>query len=359
MSLEYLLSFSIAILGFGLGIMLLNLGYKYNRGILFLGIFFIIYGIDGVIRTVITDVGLHWDYEKNILLIPLYQLICLYLYASWFKDGEIRKISWYIFIPVLIDVSRIFIINLFQWSVEQEVLLTFIWEIFLVLFAINITIVTLKKINSILRDEKFDDRLNILWLKKFIKIYLYIMPIAVIIEIVTEFFSMHLVLQSSLSIVFMGYVFFNVLLFGIIAEVNKKRKKTKLKEKGIPVNILKNINCDKNVEYISDIEKIILEEKLFLNNKLTVIDVSNKIGIHPSKLSAIINNLHNENFNSYVNNFRIDYAKKLLITKGMELSIEGIALESGFKSRSSFYNAFKKKVNMTPSRYKDNTLLSK
>ena len=59
------------------------------------------------------------------------------------------------------------------------------------------------------------------------------------------------------------------------------------------------------------------------------------------------------NFNNYINSFRVEYAKELLVTnKFSNLSIEGIGIEAGFHSKSTFYAAFKKIENTTPAQYR-------
>lgn len=60
------------------------------------------------------------------------------------------------------------------------------------------------------------------------------------------------------------------------------------------------------------------------------------------------------NFNNYINSYRVALAKQILkSSKASTLSIEGIGVESGFRSKTTFYSAFKKNVNMTPAQYKN------
>lgn len=71
------------------------------------------------------------------------------------------------------------------------------------------------------------------------------------------------------------------------------------------------------------------------------------------KLSKAINDSANENFNTFINKFRIDEVKRML--DGEEyahFSIEAIGYEAGFNSKASFYNAFKKFTNTTPTNYR-------
>ena len=61
----------------------------------------------------------------------------------------------------------------------------------------------------------------------------------------------------------------------------------------------------------------------------------------------------NQNFFSFVNNYRIQLAKKLLSDpETSSMPIVELAVEVGFKSKSSFYDAFKKATEMTPTQFK-------
>jgi len=81
--------------------------------------------------------------------------------------------------------------------------------------------------------------------------------------------------------------------------------------------------------------------------------LSQAIGVSPNLLSQKINGELNQNFNEYINHYRIIESQKRLIDAEYDhLSIEGIGQSVGFKSKSSFYAAFKKNTSMTPSVYK-------
>ncbi len=69
-------------------------------------------------------------------------------------------------------------------------------------------------------------------------------------------------------------------------------------------------------------------------------------------LSYYFRYIKKQSFNDYRNQWRIEHAKKMIaIGKGSELSLEGIGKSSGFSSRSTFYNAFKKFEGISPRNY--------
>ena len=61
---------------------------------------------------------------------------------------------------------------------------------------------------------------------------------------------------------------------------------------------------------------------------------------------------HDIRFTDLINGIRIKYAiSELQNGKNENMSIEGIAVESGFASRSAFYTSFKKITGQTPSQF--------
>lgn len=94
-------------------------------------------------------------------------------------------------------------------------------------------------------------------------------------------------------------------------------------------------------------------KKYYLDQDLTLYDLSKKIGISSRALSNCINKEMGINFNEWVNNYRVDAALKMLEDPDkINFSIEGIGEDSGFKSRSAMYAAFKKKTGFSPGHYR-------
>jgi len=86
-------------------------------------------------------------------------------------------------------------------------------------------------------------------------------------------------------------------------------------------------------------------------------DLARETEIHRYILSACINQYYGVNFNVVVNRFRIEYLlREVDPEQWEELSIEGLAKEVGFNTRTTFLKAFKKNVGMTPSEYREQLL---
>ena len=104
---------------------------------------------------------------------------------------------------------------------------------------------------------------------------------------------------------------------------------------------------------IKELEVLIQKEKLFQKPDLSLNQVALAMQVHPNQLSALINQHFQKNFREFINTYRIENAKMLLLDPDAERwTIEAIAAESGFQSRSAFYQAFKMIEGVTPTQFK-------
>lgn len=111
---------------------------------------------------------------------------------------------------------------------------------------------------------------------------------------------------------------------------------------------------DKNM--MSIFEKIQVHFKKnrpYINNEFSISKLSQDLAIPVKQLSQVINSITHSNFNEYVNNYRLEESKRLLLeTPKKELSVSEIYYLVGFNSKSTFYMLFKKKYGKTPSEFR-------
>lgn len=102
----------------------------------------------------------------------------------------------------------------------------------------------------------------------------------------------------------------------------------------------------------NSVEKKIKKDEIFLNPKLNLKQLSDSLNINEKELSKLINKHSQTNFFNYINKFRVEYFKESINQNKIDnLSILGIAMESGFNSKSTFYTAFKNIENCSPSQF--------
>ena len=92
---------------------------------------------------------------------------------------------------------------------------------------------------------------------------------------------------------------------------------------------------------------------LFLHQTLTRQEVAEHLKITPNQLSHILNTVIGKSFYDYVNEFRVKEVTSMLKDPNhIHLTLEGIAYEAGFNSKSTFNAVFKKVKGMTPKQYR-------
>jgi len=117
------------------------------------------------------------------------------------------------------------------------------------------------------------------------------------------------------------------------------------------------LNAKTSQDILNRLTSITRNDKPYLNNTLSLPDLAEKVGVSHQHLSQVINEQLHMNFFDYINSYRISMAQKLIINPlPHTLTILDIAMEVGFNSKSSFYTAFKKQVQLTPVQYKKKML---
>ncbi len=94
-------------------------------------------------------------------------------------------------------------------------------------------------------------------------------------------------------------------------------------------------------------------KEYFLSQECNSHNMAKKIGTNTSYLSKVINAHYGKNFNTYINDLRINYAIVRLKNDVFfrAYSIQSIAEEIGYKSADSFTKYFKKDTGLNPSFY--------
>ncbi len=97
---------------------------------------------------------------------------------------------------------------------------------------------------------------------------------------------------------------------------------------------------------------IMQTDKPYLDNTLRLNHLAKKLNLSRNHTSQIINQHFNFNFFDFINKYRIEDAKHLLInTFGKSANITQIAYDVGFNNRASFYKAFQKFEGINPTQY--------
>jgi len=158
----------------------------------------------------------------------------------------------------------------------------------------------------------------------------------------------------------------SVLLLGfsdpLVDPIKKDRRYDRFRNKIYNREKVKSKTSDK-APLLTDEESAILSKKLktymqeeepFLNPKLTLRSLAELIETNPNKLSWLLNASFGRNFNEFINRYRVDRFVSLAEDQeNANISLLGLAYESGFNSKTVFNTYFKKELGMTPKQYLD------
>lgn len=118
-----------------------------------------------------------------------------------------------------------------------------------------------------------------------------------------------------------------------------------------------NIDDHTSKSLFKKIKILFADEQIFLNPSISLKTVANKLGVTTRVVSQVINENEEQNFQEFVNQYRIENAKSILLdSKYINEKIATVAYDSGFGTVTSFNVIFKKKTGMTPSSYREQHL---
>lgn len=112
------------------------------------------------------------------------------------------------------------------------------------------------------------------------------------------------------------------------------------------------LNESQRNRYLEKLNSMMKSQKFYLNPTLTLNELAEKVSVPPRYLSYVINKSFGQNYYDFINTYRIEESKLLLIKNKREnRTVLEILYQAGFNSKSVFNAAFKKHTGMTPSQF--------
>lgn len=100
------------------------------------------------------------------------------------------------------------------------------------------------------------------------------------------------------------------------------------------------------------LKDLLKRQKLYLDPNLHLRDVATHLKTNTKYLSQVVNHQSGGNFQHFLNTYRVAEAqKKIIDPEFSHLTLYGIALQCGFKNKSTFYKVFKEITGLTPKAY--------
>ena len=104
-------------------------------------------------------------------------------------------------------------------------------------------------------------------------------------------------------------------------------------------------------EYKEKLIVLMNNKMVYLNEKFSLNDLAIELSASRHHTSQVINEHFGVSFYEFINKYRIEEAKSLLLEDKGKGSITEIVYKSGFSNKASFYNEFKKYTNLTPKKF--------
>ena len=110
--------------------------------------------------------------------------------------------------------------------------------------------------------------------------------------------------------------------------------------------------ASKNI-LIERLDQFLVQQRQFMDPDLTLERTAQALDVSKGHLSKVINQELQMGFKDFVNNLRVEEAKKYLLDDSFSnYTLLAIGLEAGFNSKSAFNASFKKIAGQTPSQFK-------
>ena len=100
------------------------------------------------------------------------------------------------------------------------------------------------------------------------------------------------------------------------------------------------------------LQELMQQEQLYKNANLTLADLARRVQVSVPILSQLLNDNLQKSFSLYVNEWRVNAAKQLLVEQP-NLTMDLVAEACGYNSQSTFYAAFKQFEHTTPAKYRN------
>ncbi len=298
----------------------------------------------------------------------------LFLYISALIDhkAQFRKEKLLHFIPFIL-FNLFIVIASFNPEISERIRLDHVesehrapllFNVFLLLTVISgplyfiLSILRLKKLDiNIFNNFSSYENVNLDWLRKLVYTFGFIWTVLMIFSSIHHVFQMFswifcthgLTLSLSAFIILIGYYGLKQKEIFIQYPNGNTEYVTEPRTKYAGI-LLKDNEIE---QYVSKIRHFMASEKPYLDADLSLPELANRLDIPSHHLSRVINEQFGANFFDFINQYRIEEVKARIDNPEYQnLSLLGIAFDSGFNTKSAFNRVFKKITGFTPSEYR-------
>ncbi|MGE5458548.1 MAG: helix-turn-helix domain-containing protein [Methanococcaceae archaeon] len=285
----------------------------------------------------------------------------LYIKSFAYSDFKLNPLQMNHFVPFILAFGISFLSFIPFGTEEKKIVLKissyifnksgFYLDIFIrgqVLFyiiqSIRIYFTVQKKATG---NNSFSSKESLSWIRFLIAGFTLSFFVSVPIVIINFYIFNNLTSLTKLMMMMPYYIYFNIIFFkawfhpdifsGI--DVNIKYRSSKLTK-------------EEAEDWINKLNKYIALHKPYLKPDLTLNQLAGALDISPRILSQIINEYFSQNFYDYINRFRIEESKQMLLDSSCKKTVLEILYTVGFNNKSAYNTAFKRATSLTPTEYR-------
>lgn len=383
------MTFIVPLIGILISIILIIFSRNSNKANIYLAVFFFINSIYGLTHYFVTNGGsAFWTAVFYVNFVPLYLLpgpaIYFYVRSLLRDDYKLSKTDWLHFLPAIFFLFNTLPYYLLSFDekltaakavMENTTNVTNVRYLFLEAPIVFLTrpihaLVYAIAASVLMYRYKYENLISnfqLIKIKNWLKVLLSCTILTYLLLIIFSFVYMstlnleHIIYISEKILLFTGAAYgllnlslflFPSILYGLPQMDYQIRKSSKEENKEEPKQI-------KGFE-ISPERLSLLEYKInqyctglpYLKQDFTLQKMAIDIEVPSHHLSYFFNEHLDTSFNNWKNDLKIEHAIQLMKDGSATfMTLDAVAKQSGFMSRSNFYVVFKNKFGMTPTEY--------
>ena len=306
----------------------------------------------------------------TMLFAPLFYLYSKYITKNFDKFNRkdylhalptLLLLIIFLFLKVLPAKSSVPFLALFEKYNWIKLSFGFLFQILFVVYTISALRIVLRFKNQTKHYYSFNSyKISLNWLIVMIVLFFFIIALIIISSIVYERNNIYsdAIIFRHLTELFYVYILGiwgfnqNQLNSGVETVSNNNDEITiedatsgKYQKSGLKSDDVKN--------HLQTLFLCMQDSEVWKDSELSISKLANQTSIPKYHISEVLNEHLGKSFYVFVNEYRIEYAKKLLMDKKYNnWSILAIAYECGFNSKAAFNSFFKKQTQLTPSEFK-------
>lgn len=195
---------------------------------------------------------------------------------------------------------------------------------------------------------------NLGWVLSVVIFYFVYCAIAILTAIFSYFDESQPLLPHIYNYSVLLFVIYILSFYGLRQQILPKELLAAEDEKDDNMIVYKNsvLNEETKEHIKQSILNIFDKKQVYLNPDLNMDFLSKELNTPKYQLTEVLNTVIGKNFFQFVNSYRVEAVKKMLLDPKNNFSIEAIGYDCGFTSKSSFYKEFKRITGITPVEFK-------